>query len=62
MARIKHYYDESAYGLLCLSAVRRLFAARNGQHGAEARKACRAWLADLRIIRELEKGGADADA
>lgn len=49
------YYDQSAYGLLCLSAVRRLFSLRHGAHGIEARKACRAWLRDLRIIRQLEK-------
>lgn len=50
------YYENSAYGLLCLSAVRRLFQARNGEHGKEARESCKKWIADLRIIRELEKG------
>ena len=49
------YYDQSAYGLLCLSSVRRLFPLRHGVHGDAARKACLAWLNDLRIVRQLEK-------
>ncbi len=55
MKRPPGFYDQSAYGLLCLTAARRLFALRNGPHGAEARAACRLWLRDLRLIRELEK-------
>jgi hypothetical protein len=51
-------YETSAYGLLCLSAVRRLFALRNGQHGPDARKACRAWIKDLKIIHQLQKENA----
>lgn len=60
MKRPAGFYEQSAYGLLCLSAVRRLFASRNGQHGPEARAACRKWLRDLRIIRELENENTHA--
>lgn len=56
MKRPAGFYEQSAYE----SAVRRLFALRNGPHGPEARAACRKWLRDLRLIRELEKENTDA--
>ncbi len=33
--------------------VRRLFAARNGRHGASARAACKCWISDLRAANRI---------